>query len=190
VKNISIAIVTIALLWAPAALAGPIDTPLPANPCMPPIDDFKVALVANEVGTDFGGSACGSGGSCAEFRIVCTNVGDGDDGAMDLGVEQFNAAGAPIPNMFASGNAVRCGLAPGATVAFVSDGTMVPPYFGQALAGGPQVPLASLRIVSTAPKKVACDATLIDRSNFPDIGAITTTKDVNVTRATKPQKGD
>jgi hypothetical protein len=190
VKTLSTAIATIALLWAAAASAGPLDSPVLDNPCAMPIDDFKLALVANESGTDLGGSACGSGGGCAETMIVCTNVGDNDDGPMDLGVELFTSTGLPIAGFFMAGNSVRCGLAPGASVAFVSSGTMELPYIGQPLVGGPQVPLGSLRIMSTSPKTVACDVTLIDRSNVMVAGSTTMTKGVTVTRASKPQKGD
>jgi hypothetical protein len=189
VKNLSTAIAMIALLWAGTAAAGPIDTPVPANPCPMPIDDFKLALVANEIGTDLNGMACGSGGSCAETSIVCTNVGDTDDGAIDVGVELFSSSGLPVPGMFASGNSVKCGLAPGATVAFVTAG-MEFPWIGQQIAAGPVVPLGSLRIVTNAPKIVACDVTLVDRTNVNDTGNSTSIKDVTVTRASKPQKGD
>jgi len=191
VKNLSIAIGTIALLWAGAASAGPIDDPIPANPCPMPIDDFKLALVANEVGTDFGGPACGMvGGGCGETLIVCTNVGASDDGPIDVGIEIFSSSGLIVPTMLATGNAAKCGLAPGATVAFVTDGTMEPPYLGQAVAGGPVVPLGSLRVLTNAPKIIACDVTLLDRSNVSTSGTSTAIKNVTVTRASKPQKGD
>lgn len=189
-KKLSIALGTIALLWAGAASAGPIDDPIPANPCPMPIDDFKLALVANEIGTDFGGSACGSGGGCAESLIVCTNVGDTDDGPIDVGVELFSSSGLIIPTLLATGNAVKCGLAPGATVTFATDGTMEAPYTGQAMAGGPVKPLGSLRVLTNAPKLIACDVTLLDRTNAAGSGTSTAIKNVTVTRASKPQKGD
>lgn len=176
--------------WARMSLGGPIDSPLPNNPCLMPIDDFKVAMVANESGSDIGGPACGSGGGCAETRVVCTHVGVAADGPMDIAVELFDSAGALISGSFIDGNSAECGLQPGATIGFRTDGTLFLPYFGNPLVAGPQVPLGSLRILSTYPKKLACDVTLIDTSNIANAGTTTSIKDVTVTLASKPTKGD
>lgn len=184
-------LVALMLLWARVGFAGPVDSPLPNNPCLVPIDDFKLAYVANEVGTDFGGPACGAVGSgCAETRVVCTNVGDSDDGPMDVGVEFFNIAGTIVPGFFIDNNSVECGVAPGASVSFVTDGTMELPYVGFPTVAGPLVPLGSLRILSTSPKSLACDVTLIDRTNVADVGVVTNLKNVTVTKTNKGQKGD
>jgi len=176
----------VAGLWASVAAAGPVDTPIPANPCAMPIGDFKLALAANESGTDAGGMACGFGGACAEMLIVCTNIGETGDPAIDIGVELFASSGAIIGTVGA-----RCGIAAGATTSFVTDNSIQPPYVGSlALAAGPQVPMGSLRILSTSPKQLACDVTLLDLANVSATGFVTTSKDVTVTKSNKGQKGD
>lgn len=185
-------LVGVVLLWARMGFAGPVDSPIPANPCLTPIDDFKLAYIASEVGTDYGGPACGLVGSgCAETRVVCTNVGDSDDGPMDVAIEFFDVSGNIVSGSFIDNNSVECGLAPGATAAFVTKGTLPLPYFGfPTVTVGPVVPLGSLRVLSSRAKSLACDVTLIDVTNLADAGVVTNVKDVTVTKTNKGQKGD
>jgi len=184
-------LIAMILLSAGSALAGPVDSPLPGNTCPTPLGAFKLALVANEVGTDFGGPVCGAGGSCAETMIVCHHTGKTLSPSIDVAVELFNSAGALIvgPGPLTT----FCGLAAGASATFTTPGgPLVPPYiFAIGIGIGPQAPLGSLRIVSTKPT-IACDVTLID------LAAVlagfspgpTVTEDVTVTVKTNPQKGD
>jgi hypothetical protein len=187
-----ISLIAVMLLSASLSSAGPIDSPLPNNPCAPPIGDLKLALVANGVGTDNGGPACGAVGSgCAETRIVCTHVGAGDDDSVDIGVEFFDNSGNIVPGSFIDNNSVECGLVPGASVAFATVGVLDLPYFGfPTVTAGPVVPLGSMRVLSSSPKLVACDVTLIDVANVADAGVPTNIHDVTVTKSNKGQKGD
>lgn len=172
------------VIHASLASAGPLDQPLPANPCGGA--SLKLAFLISPTGTDFGGAACGSpGAGCLETVLVCTHVGKSTDPPIDVAVELFTGPGSLIP-----GIASECALAPGATAAFRTLGTLPLPYFGDVMLIGPQVPPGSMRVLSTDTKKIACDATLLDRSNEADTGLITTAMDVRITRAAKPQQGD
>ena len=177
------------LLGAGPAVAGPVDTPLPANPCLGAAP-FQIALVANEVGTDFPGPPCPAPGSgCAETMVVCHHAGKTGAAPIDVAVELFSSTGALIAGPLAA----SCTLAAGATAPFVTIGLpLPPPYVGIPIPAGPQVPLGSLRVLSTSAKSVVCDVTLIN-TLAPALGITpgpVGTKDVTVTAKTKGQKGD
>lgn len=179
----------ILLVEATPVIAGPVDTPLPANPCLGAAP-FQIALVANEVGTDFPGPLCPAPGSgCAETMVVCHHAGKTGAGTIDVAVELFSSTGALIAGPLAT----SCGLAAGGTAPFVTIGIpLPPPYIGIPIPAGPQVPLGSLRVLSTSAKSVVCDVTLVS-TLAPALGLTpgpVGTKDVTVTATTKGQKGD
>ena len=177
------------VLFAAPAVAGPVDTPLPVNPCVGAAP-FKLALVANEVGTDLGGPPCpGPGSGCAETMVVCHHAGKTGGSTIDVAVELFTAGGALIAGPLAT----SCSLAAGATAPFITIGIgLPPPYVGIPIPSGPQVPLGSLRVLSTSAKSVVCDVTLIQTTSVA-LGfspGPEGTKDVTVTATSKGQKGD
>jgi hypothetical protein len=171
---------------AAPAFAGPVDQALPANPCPAPNGSLKLRLIANEVGTDWGGAACGVGGGCAETMVICHHTGKTGSSPVDVAIELFDSGG----NLIA-GIASACGVTAGATADFATSGVpLVPPYITtNVIAVGPQVPLGSLRVLSTG--RVACDVTLMDTSAWAaGLAWTTSTKDVTVTKTKSPQKGD
>jgi hypothetical protein len=185
-----LAFVSAATLSAAPAFAGPLGTVVPVNPC-PGAAAFKIALVANEVGTDTAGPLCPAPGSgCAETMVVCHHNGVTGAAPIDIAIELFDSAGVPLPGPLTT----ACGVAPGASAAFVTLGApLVPPYFGTIIAPlVPQVPLGSLRVLSNAKKAVVCDVTLLDTTTIglgfspSPAGA----KNVTVTALTKGQRGD
>jgi len=178
------------ILLAAPVYAGPIGAPSPLNPC-PGAAPLKATLIANDVGTDSAGPLCPTPGSgCAETMVVCHHNGRAGGTPIDIAVELFTSAGALIPGPLP----VACGVAPGASAAFVTLGApLVAPYFGIVIAPtAPQVPLGSLRVLSTAAKPVVCDVTSLDTTTIglgispSPAGA----KNVTVTPYGRGQKGD
>ena len=167
--------------------AGPVDTPIPANPCG--ATRLKLALVANGVGTDGFPSDflfCFPGiDGCVETLVVCHHTGPTGAAPIDVAVELFDAAGGPIP----SGLGSSCALAPGASASFMTGPAILgAPYVGltSIIPVPAQVPLGSLRVLSTSAKQVVCDVTVVSRdASMPRWAA-----DVTVTKSNKAQKGD
>ncbi len=185
-----LACVSAATLLAAPVFAGPVGTAPPANPC-PGAAPFKIALIANEVGTDSGGPFCPTPGSgCAETMVVCHHAGKTGARPIDVAVELFTNAGAVVPGSLTT----ACGVTAGASAAFITLGApLVPPYFGTIIpATAPQVPLGSLRVLSDDGRSVVCDVTLLDTTTIglgfspSPAGA----KNVTVTALSKGQKGD
>jgi hypothetical protein len=166
--------------------AGPVDTPIPVNPCG--AARLKLALVANGVGTDgfpinlF--SCLPNIEGCVETLVVCHHTGPTGAAPIDVAVELFDAAGGPIP----SGLGSSCALAPGASASFMTGFAILQaPYQGLTLIqSNPQVPLGSLRVLSTSAKPVVCDVTVVNRDSFSSPWAA----DVTVTKSNKAQRGD
>lgn len=189
-KYLVLLIASVAGMAATPVFAGPVDQALPANPCPAPNNgNLKLLWIANEVGTDAGGLPCVAGGGCAETMVICHHTGKTGSKPIDVAIELFDFGG----NLIA-GIGSACNVNAGATADFVTLGLPpMPPYLtANFIAVGPQRPLGSLRVLSTG--KVACDVTLIDTSAWAVLPAplarTTSTKDVTVTKATSPQKGD
>jgi len=170
------------------ARAGPVDTPIPANPCGPAA--LKLALVANGVGTDgfvptFVCFTHLPPVGCVETLVVCHHTGPTGAAPIDVAVELFDAAGAPVLTLFGNSS---CALAPGASASFITDGQFsYPPFVGLAtIASSSQVPLGSLRVLSTNPRQVACDVTVVSSSGSSPRGSA----DATVTKSNRPQRGD
>jgi hypothetical protein len=183
--------VLLLLAAAPSFAQGPRVAPLPENPCG--AARLSGNWIANQVGTDAGGPACPSPGSgCAETMVVCTHRGKterGKDEPLDVVVEMFTAAGAP------AGSASVCGVLPGASVAFVTDGRRLPPpYVGTLIGGPPVAPLGSLRILSAGSRnRLDCDVTLIDVSSIAmgmTLVGPASTQGVKITKFGGAQQGD
>jgi hypothetical protein len=179
---------TLVLAAAPAS-AGPVSTGSPLNPC-PGAAPLKAFYIANEVGTDAAGPACPTPGSgCAETMVVCHHSGRTGTAPIDVAVELFSSAGVLLPGPLA----IACGVAPGASAAFVTLGApLVPPYFGTIIGvTAPQVPLGSLRVLSTN-KTVVCDVTLLDTHSigFGVSPSPAGAKNVTLTLVNRGQKGD
>jgi hypothetical protein len=155
---------TVATALAAPVFAGPIGAPSPLNTC-PGAAPLKAVLIANEVGTDTAGPLCPAPGSgCAETMVVCHHNGPTGAAPIDIAVELFTSTGAQLAGPLA----IACGVAPGASAAFVTLGApLVPPYFGTLIVTvAPQVPLGSLRILTTTAKSVVCDVTSLDTTTI------------------------
>jgi hypothetical protein len=121
--------------------------------------------------------------------VVCHNSGRTGGAPIDVAVELFTSAGVLIPGPLA----IACGVPPGGSAAFVTLGApLVPPHFGIVIAvTAPQVPLGSLRVLSTS-KSVVCDVTLLDTHSIglgispSPAGA----KNVTLTVVNRGQQGD
>jgi hypothetical protein len=185
-KRISVVLLFLCFSQAVMALAqGPALTAVPANPCG--ATPLVRRWVADQVGTNAGGAPCPAPG-CWETMVVCHHRGPAADPAIDIVVELFSAAGAVV----STGSA--CGVAPGASAAFVTVGVpLLPPYVGTPLLpAAPVVPVGSLRVMSAGPNRAVCEVTLIDTfamALVPLPGPLAT-KDVKVTRSRSPQRGD
>ena len=190
--NLLALITLVAGLWASPALAGPVDTPIPLNPCAAPNGDLKLQLVANDVATDSGGAACPNPGSgCTETMIVCYNTAATGGDNIDIVVELFDATGALVTPAVPSVEV--CSIQPGASAAFTTN--FLPgqsPYQGTVVSAGSHlVPPGSLRVLSSS-KKIACDASLIDVQGYVVYGLASPlwSKDITLTRGSNGQKGD
>jgi hypothetical protein len=122
--------------------------------------------------------------------VVCYHNGKPGAAPIDVAVELFTSSGSLLPGPLA----VACGLAAGASAAFVTLGApLVPPYFGTVIAPtAPQVPLGSLRVLTTAAKSVVCDVTSLDTTTI-GLGVSPSpagAKNVTVTRYGRGQMGD
>jgi hypothetical protein len=179
------------MLVAAPVFAGPVDTPVPPNPCLGGAP-LAIAWVANEVGTDSGGPVCPLPGSgCAETLVVCHHNGKTGAAPIDVAVELFDSTSSPLAGSFTT----HCGVPAGGSAAFVTLGApLLPPYLGSTIiaAAVPQVPLGSLRVLSTSTKAVVCDVTLLDTTTIgagftPSPGSA---KNVTLTAQAKGQRGD
>jgi hypothetical protein len=185
-------ITLLAGLWVSPALAGPVDTAIPSNPCAAPNGDLKIQFVANDVATDSGGVACPIAGSgCTETMIVCYNTGATGGNPIDIVVELFDATGALVTPAVPFVSA--CNIQPGASASFTTN--LFPgqsPYQGTVVSATSHlVPPGSLRVLSSS-KKIACDASLIDVQGYVVYGFASPlwSKDITVTRGGNGQKGD
>ena len=141
---------------------------------------LKLALVANGVGTDgfpLNPSFCVPGfDGCEETLFVCHHAGPAGAAPIDVTVELFDAAGAPLP----SGLGSSCALASGASASFMTGFSLLgTPYQGltSIIPLFPQVPLGSLRVLSTSAKQVVCDVTVVSRDFLsPWAADVTVTK--------------
>jgi hypothetical protein len=174
----------IALGAAPVLAQGPVVDPLPANTC-PSGKNLKLIWLANEVATD-GGATNGPG--FAETMIVCHSTEKTGGKNLDIFVELYDFGGT------SASVASACGVSAGATAAFVTLPT-IPPYLpvgaATAFVGGAVTPPGSVRIMATKPK-IVCDVTIYDTFLFHSgvhPGPIWS-KDVTLTKAKAPQKGD
>jgi hypothetical protein len=169
---------------ASANAQGPVLDPVPANTC-PSGKNLKLVWVANEAATDGGGVGPGF----AETMVVCHSTEKTGGKNLDLYVQLYDFGGLPVST------ASACDVMPGHTAAFVT-GLPFPPYIPVGGAGAftplaPVVPPGSLRILGTKPK-IVCDVTLYDTGG-PAAGfspGPAWSKDVTVTKAKAPQKGD
>lgn len=187
--KLPIAVSTLLFLAAPSLAQGPWLAPVPANTC-PGARALTTRWIANQVGTDAGGAACGVGGGCAETLVACTHKGSATSAPIDVFVQMFDATGA----LAATGS--LCGVLPGAGAPFVTNNTVLPPGYTFAVfmpPGLPVVPLGSLRVLTAGGNRAVCDVTLIDTSG-PVLGATAVgpawTKDVTVTYRGNAHKGD
>jgi hypothetical protein len=163
------------LVIASTALAGPVDTAIPANPCTGQnLKTLKLILVAHPVGS----------GLDAETVVICHNANSVNPA--DMMVQLFNADGTLNRN-----SEERCNIPPGATAGFITSSTLPAPYTINNTsivgfeAGTAMSELGSLRVLSTDTKTI-CDITLVDSS-----GATPSwTSRVTVTASSKPQAGD
>ena len=165
----------------PALAQGPMLTAFPANTC-PSGKPLKLLWIANEVASD---GAFGAGPGFAETLVVCHNTDKSTSTKkIDIWVEFFDSGGLP-----AGPAASMCDVAPGATAPFVTAGAP-PPYIGT-LVFAFVAPPGSLRVMATKPK-VVCDVTLFDTGGVAAGFAFTPvwSKDVTVTKAKAPQRGD
>ena len=164
---------------------GPALDPLPVNTC-PSGKNLKLVWVANEVATD-GGVTTGPG--FAETMVVCHSTEKTGGKNLDLFVELYDFGGNAVSL------ASACDVKAGATAAFVTLPT-IPPYIPSVGIGAfapvaAVTPPGSLRIMATKPK-IVCDVTVYDTFLFQSgvhLGPAWS-KDVTVTKAKAPQKGD
>jgi hypothetical protein len=177
-------------VWLGAASAfgqGPVNAPIPPNPCIGG-KPLKLVWIANEIVSDAG---IPGGPGFGETMVVCNHTGKTGQ-TTDVYVELFDFGGIPV----GSGFACKVGVdssdpnSPGAGVAFTT-GAPIPPYLG--IPVGPAIvsPPGSLRILASKPK-VACDVTVFD--TFGPFSGFSPgpmwSKDVTLTKAKAPQKGD
>jgi hypothetical protein len=181
--------VLLGALSAGPALAGPVDSPIPSNPCTDPDNgDLKLILVANGVGSSGPVLFCAAG-PCVETMVVCTHSSKTGSDASDIAIEWFDEAGTSL-----GATTPACNVGPGQTKTFRTSPALSSPYTaGTVFSMDPSAPVGqgAIRVLATA-KETICDVTLIDALGiFSDIPSTPRwNSDVIVTKSTAGQRGD